>query len=110
MFGLIASLRLVIAIVKPIILDKLKSFRQAFVNVVDPCNIDDLILFDIEEWTWDAANRLRIAAISAIPRSCVSTVVELGIVAFNSFCSFYPNYVFVNVILTITFRKFLQLL
>lgn len=107
MFGLITTLRLVVAIVKAIILDKLKSFGLLFIDIVDPCYVDDSIFFDIEERAWDTADCFGIAAVSAVPCPGISTVIKLSIVGSNGFCSLHPDNVLVYVVFTVPFHKFL---
>lgn len=69
-----------------------------------------MVLFDIKERAWDAADCLRFAAVSAVPLSGVSTVVELRIVGSDRLCSLDPDDVFVYVIPTVAFHKLFQLL
>lgn len=65
---------------------------------------------DIKERAWDAADWLRFAAISAIPLSGVSAIVELCIVGIVASFSLDPYNVLVNVVVSIALHKLLQLL
>lgn len=110
MFVSRAILRHIIAIGKrSAILDNLKLLSHILIDVVNPSHVDNLIPFDIKERAWDAADCLRLAAISAVPVSSISTVVELGIVGIGiRFCSLDPNNVLIDVVSTISVHKLFQ--